>query len=95
MNGESPAIKLLEHLAKMSGSELPPIEDIIKEKREQLLKLQNELGAQIKKTLEYKIKILDELQMAFDVLKDVMPEEVDKFNKHITWKAKQDNIQGM
>lgn len=95
VNGESEAIKILETLAKMSGAELPPIEEIIREKREQLLKLQEELGGHIKKTLEYKLKILEELQMAFDVLKDVMPEEVEKFNKHITWKPKQDNVHGL
>lgn len=74
---------MLQALAKLSGQEISS--EQIREIGEKKMK---ELEEKTKKAINYainkRLSILDELQLAFDVLKDEMPDIVEKYSKDLT-----------
>lgn len=77
LDGEFAFIQLL---AKLSGQDMD-IHQIKKINDEKMEAFRQKESENIKFAIKTRLSILDELQVAFDVLKEEMPEVVEKYSK--------------
>lgn len=81
LSGNGDGVGVLQQLAKAMGADFP-VEEIREQKEQAIAKLRSKTEVPLKNELKYKATILNELQLAFDILKDTHPEMVQKYNEH-------------
>lgn len=74
--------KVIQALSKMAGQDLS-MDDIRKMNQEKMEMFRNSTQKEFQFALKTKVSIIKELQLAFDVLKEEMPEIVEKYTKHL------------
>jgi len=77
-----PEFKFIQSLSKLSGQELS-LQDIKKLSDEKMDTFETQMKSVFKTDLDVRLNILEELELAYSVLKEEMPELVQKYTEHI------------